>query len=229
MGSSRWGLRVAALVLAVLLGLSACGGENYDTAGAARLAAATGLGTDTPPGFSLNVIGATPQSSGGPALVPLPGQDSSMTGGNWILGKGGVGLSEETMIHFYTSRMMQHSLRHIRVYCTGPDNEFPDSDHTRNVNGWGSDGATRFEINVSWAGSVSDGWRLNQEIVTSPDLVEEYPPGKVLDFRCRFVNEQLLLGLANTYGYAVTRITGDSWDPNIAARPTTKAIPYRPA
>jgi hypothetical protein len=229
MGSSRWGLRCAALlVTVVILGLAGCGEEEYDVAGAGRLAAATGLGTDTPPGFSLNVVGATPQSSAGPALVPLPGQDTSMTGGNWILGKGGVGLSEETMIQFYTSRMMQHSLRHIRVFCTGPDKYLPDSQHSRLVQGWGSEGSTRFKIHVSWAGSTRDGWVLNQEIVTSPVLVKEYPARKVLEFRCRFVNEQLLLGLATTYGYTVTRITGDEWDPNIETRAVITTLRHRP-
>ncbi len=122
---------------------------------------------------------------------------------------------------------MQHSLRHIRVLCSGPGGGFDDTDHTRNVDGWSSEGTSRFRIVAHWAGSVGSGWLLNQEIVTDPRFIDEYPAGKVLEYRCRFVGDRLLLNLAAKYGYETVRITADGDDPNVAARPTTRAIPYK--
>ena len=207
--------------------VSCSNGDSYDAVGAGRLAVLTGLAVDTPPGFRSDVVATPGGGAGGPGLVPVPGSGGGPGGGAWLLGTGGVGLSEEAMITFYTERMMQHSLRHIRVYCTGPQQGYDESIFTRAVDGWSSEGLTRFRIVAHWSGSVEAGWGLNQEIVTVADLVDEYPAGKVLEFRCRFVSDQLLLGLAAKYGYSTTRITGDGWDPNIAARPTTRAIPYR--
>jgi hypothetical protein len=195
----------AGVVMVCCLVLTGCGVAQqvvhpYDAAGAGRLAAATGLASDTPPGFVLNPVGVTPNGGSGPALVPVPGQQANGPGGYWTLGDGGIGLSEEAMITFYTERMMQHHLRHILVFCTGPST-VTDFEESRNVNGWGSSGSTRFNISVTWAGSMEKGWHLNQEIVTDADLVQEYPPGQVLEYRCRFIKPQILLNLAIKYGY----------------------------
>jgi hypothetical protein len=143
-----------------------------------------------------------------------------------MIAKGGIGLSEEAMITFYTQRMMQHSLRHIRVYCTGPG-EVDDSMHTRGVYGWGSSGTSRYQITVYWAGSVQEEWLLNQSIDTDPHYIDEYPPGKVLEHRCRFVSSETLLTLAATYGYQTQVIHGDRWDPDISARPKIPTIPRK--
>ncbi len=196
-------LRIFALLIVGVLGVSGCSVlERYDKAGAAKLAQATGLGSDTPPGFTPSFAGAVPDGTGGPALAPTsPGGG---VGGFWLLADGGKGLSEETMISFYTERMMQHSLDYIYVSCTGPG-ELPDSEQSRNVWGWGSGRSTRFHIPVSWAGTVETGWHLNQELVVNKK-VRDYPKGKVLEFRCRFINDTVLLNLAAKYGYTAKPI-----------------------
>jgi hypothetical protein len=196
----------AGVVMVCCLVLTGCGVAQqvvhpYDAAGAGRLAAATGLASDTPPGFVLNPVGVTPNGGSGPALVPVPGQQANGPGGYWTLGDGGIGLSEEAMITFYTERMMQHHLRHITVTCSEASPARSDSLAGRTVFGVGSSNKTRFLIHVQWAGSVEKGWHLNQEIVTDPKFVDEYPAGQVLEYRCRFINPQILLNLAAKYGY----------------------------
>jgi hypothetical protein len=198
----------------LVVALSGCAAfDRYDKAGAAKLASATGLGTDTPPGFKPSFAGAVPDGVGGPGLVPT--KPSAGVGGFWTLADGGVGISEADMITFYTERMMQHSLEHIEVECS----EVPsmaESEQSRNVNGWGGDSRTRFRIAVSWAGSVQAGWSLNQELVVNK-RVKDHPTGKVLAFRCRFVDDSLLLNLATKYGYTTTRI--QPRNPNITLPP----------
>jgi hypothetical protein len=59
------------LDLVVAFGLSGSSVfDRYDKVGAAKLAVATGLGSDTPPGFQPTFAGAVPDRTGGPALVP---------------------------------------------------------------------------------------------------------------------------------------------------------------
>jgi hypothetical protein len=191
----------AGLTAALLAGCARL--ERYDAVGAGRLAAATGLGVDTPPGFVNQFAVATPDGTGGPALVPVG--PAAGPGGFWILAKGGRGLSEEAMITFYTERMMQHSIEHIRVLCSAPDpstgpERLDDTFATRNVDGWGGSKKQRFRIRVTWAGSVENEWRLNQEIVLGKS-VEDYPAGKVMDYKCRFIDHAVLLKLAAKYGY----------------------------
>jgi hypothetical protein len=205
------------------------GRENYDVAGAYRLAAATGLGSDTPPGFVLDPVGVTPADPGGPGLVPLPGA-SAEPGGSWTLGDGGIGLSEWDMMSFYVERMMQHNIRYIRAYCSGPPrptDTVTQEQLSRSVMGWSSSGPTRFHITASWSGSVENGWGLNQEIVVDPKLVKEYLPGKMLEFRCFHFDRQLLLDMAAKYGYDTSTVTGDAFDPT-RPPPTPPYIPYKP-
>jgi hypothetical protein len=210
------------------------GREPYDAGGAYRLAAATGLGSDTPPGFVLNPVGVTPADPGGPGLVPLPGA-SGGPGGSWTLGDGGIGLSEWEMMSFYVERMMQHNIRYIYAYCAGPPrpkDTITQERLERVVMGWSSSGPTRFHISVSWSGSVEKGWGLNQEIVVDPELVDLSPrgkrPGKMLEFRCFHFDRQLLLDMATKYGYETSTVTGDTFDPT-RPPPTPPYVPYKPS
>jgi hypothetical protein len=192
--------RLAGTVVLFLVGaaLGGCSFQRYDKGAAAKLAVATGLGSDTPPGFVRSFGGAVPDGVGGPALVPT--QPSAGSGGFWLLADGGAGLSEEVMMTFYVERMMQHALEHIEAECSGGGGGISDDEASREVDGWGGTGPSRYRIRVTWSGSAETEWHLNQELVINK-RVKDYPPGKVLAYRCRFVPDSVLLNLAAKYGY----------------------------
>ncbi len=217
-------------VIVALLASSGCGvvsrvrGTDYDSVAARRAVVASGLTSDTPPGFVTEFAGAVPAGNGGPALVPVPGQGSGV--GTLRDGNGGVGVTDEELFVFYVERMLQNNMNRVYAYCTGPGPEFAEEIFSRVVRGWGGAGKSRYAVFVEWAGSPTLGWHLTQEGLTDRS-VEEFD-GRYIEFRCRFVPDAPIFVLAKKYGYTVKPIKGDRWDPNIAARPTTIPIPFRP-